>query len=126
MDLLARHQFNQIGTLRETPSGTFKVVEYFNLYFTTYPKERAAAFCSMEGCDRGLYKSISEFYSCISKLNILQATNGLPDEYGPKALAEYEVLTRMASKFVVPEFDHGPFVIGHNDLTVQNILVLRL
>jgi hypothetical protein len=29
----------------------------------------------------------------------------------------------MAAEFVVPEFETGPFVIGHNDLSVENILV---
>jgi hypothetical protein len=96
------------------------VVEYFDPYFTGYPEERAVVFSR---CDRGPYKSISEFYSCISKLNILQTINSPPDEYTPGILADYEALAEIGSKFVIPEFDNGPFVIGHTDLTFQNILV---
>jgi len=102
------------------------VVEYFDPYFTAYPEERAAAFRAMKSSDRGPYSSITEFYASISKLNISQTANGPEDEQRSNDLADYETLARMAVKFVLPEFDRGPFVIGHNDLTVQNILVCTL
>lgn len=39
------------------------------------------------------------------------------------ALAEYELLAELSDKAIVEEFEAGPFVINHNGLTVQNILV---
>jgi len=121
--MTARHQFNRIGALRETPTGEFTVVEYSDPFFTAYPEDRASAFARLP--IRGPYESISEFYSCISKLNLSQASSGPVDEYGPRAIADYEALANMASEFVLPEFEAGPFVIGHNDLSVENILVLQ-
>ncbi len=114
---------HRIGALRETPPGTF-TVKYFDPCFTAYPEERAAAFSRMMGRSRGPYESISEFYACISQLNISQGGQRAADEYGPEALADCETLAEMASQIVVPEFENGPFVIGHNNLTMQNILVL--
>ena len=39
------------------------------------------------------------------------------------AIAEYELLAELSDKVIVEEFETGPFVINHNDLTIQNILV---
>lgn len=38
-------------------------------------------------------------------------------------VAEYELLTELSDNIIVEEFRSRPFVINHNDLTVQTILV---
>ena len=42
--------------------------------------------------------------------------NTPPDENTPETIADYKLLPEIASKIVIPEFDNGPFVIGHNGL----------
>lgn len=38
-------------------------------------------------------------------------------------VADYELLAELLDNFVIKDLANGPFVINHNDLTVQNILV---
>lgn len=50
-----------------------------------------------------------------------------PEEEGDRdvTVAEYELLAELSDKIIIKEFESGPFVINHNDLTVQNILVRK-
>lgn len=50
-----------------------------------------------------------------------------PEEEGDRdvTVAEYELLAELADKIIIKEFESGPFIINHNDLTVQNILVRK-
>ena len=52
------------------------------------------------------------------------STLKVPDEDDKDvAVAEYELLMELSGNIIIEEFERGPFVINHNDLTVQNILV---
>jgi hypothetical protein len=64
--------------------------------------------------------------TAISRLNRKFAIED-PEEEGDRdeSVAEYELLAEMAPKIVVKGFENGPFVINHNDLTLQNILVRK-
>jgi hypothetical protein len=114
---------DRIGSLREDSEGNFFVAEYVDPNWTAYPEERAAAYQKLDLRDRGPYPTISDFYAAISRLNRKYALEDPDDEDKDETIAEYEVLAEMTSKMVIDEFENGPFVPLHNDLTTQNILV---
>jgi hypothetical protein len=124
---LASLKFDKIGTLREDPDGDFFVAEYSDMY-TAYPEERASAYNKLRKNKKGPFSSISEFYDAMSDLNDLSVQEdpkSHDEEETDKELEvlQYKQLREMASNFIVDSFNNGPFVINHDDLTIQNILV---
>jgi hypothetical protein len=73
---------------------------------------------------RGPFSSVSAWYNAMAELNRKFAL-GDPEEEGSKeeTVVDYELLAELVDSFVIQDFASGPFVINHNDLTVQNILV---
>ena len=132
---LATLKFDKIGALREDSNGGFFVAAYSDSA-TAFPKERVSAYNKLTKHKQGPFSSISEFYEAMSDLNDLYAneefkswnedeTNGEDeDEIDKEVLAlEYRQLRKMAPAFTVDAFQNGPFVINHDDLSPQNILV---
>lgn len=82
------------------------------------------AYKKLEARHKGPFSTTLEWYQAMAELN---RTVGIedPEEQGDRAeiVAEYELLAELAEHFVIREFSQGPFVLNHNDLTVQNILV---
>lgn len=109
--------------MHEDEDGTFTVEEYFDPIWIGCSSERAKVFKSLRKCDRGPYDSITAYYLGIAELNYQQALAGPPEVYGPEGVDLYETLADMTLCIALPEFEKGPFVIAHNDLTLQNILV---
>ncbi|CRG89677.1 hypothetical protein PISL3812_06716 [Talaromyces islandicus] len=87
-------KFDKIGCLREDSKGKFFVGAYYETNATAYPQHKAYALGDLE-----------------------------EDGDREETVADYELLAELAGHFVIPEFKDGPFVINHNDLTIQNILV---
>ncbi|KAH8704834.1 hypothetical protein BGW36DRAFT_421425 [Talaromyces proteolyticus] len=121
---LASLKFDKIGSLRENPDGEFFVAPYTETNATAYPQYKAIAYNKLSPQHKGPFSSVLEWYNAIAELNRKYAL-GDPDEEEDRdeTVADYELLAELAEHFVVPEFANGPFVINHNDLTIQNILV---
>lgn len=66
---------------------------------------------------KGPFTSVSDWYNAIRSWteSLLRCL--------PKTVADYEILAKLSDNIIVEGFRSGPFVINHNDLTVQNILV---
>jgi aminoglycoside phosphotransferase (APT) family kinase protein len=45
------------------------------------------------------------------------------EESRVERIEDFETLEAMIPKFQLNDYENGPFVLTHNDLTVQNILV---
>ncbi|RJE18528.1 hypothetical protein PHISCL_09132 [Aspergillus sclerotialis] len=114
----------QLGTLREDSNGSFFVGPYVDSSGTAYPKQRAAAYKALSARYKGPFPSVSDWYDAMAELNRKFSLED-PEEEGDRdvTVAEYELLAELSDKIIVDEFKSGPFVINHNDLTVQNILV---
>lgn len=72
---------------------------------------------------RGPFHSNSEWYRAITQLNRQFSLTDPEEEARAEAVGDYELLSEFSDRAVLKEYDNGPFVIHHNDLTVQNILV---
>lgn len=116
--------FDKIGSLREDSNGDFFIGPYIDPNATAYPDYRAAAYNELSPGFKGPFTSISDWYNAMTELNRKSALNVLEDE-GEKdeILADYEILAEFADVIAIEEFRNGPFVVNHNDLTIQNILV---
>lgn len=121
---LASLKFSEIGSLREDLKGNFFVGSYVDPSGTAYPKHRAAVYEALNPRYKGPFSSVSDWYNAMAELNRNFALKD-PDleEERDAMLADYELLAELSHKIIVEEFRNGPFVINHNDLTVQNILV---
>lgn len=73
---------------------------------------------------KGPFSSVSDWYNAMAELNRKSALQD-PEEGSDRdiTVAEYELLTELSDNIIVEEFRSRPFVINHNDLTVQTILV---
>ncbi|KAM5443291.1 hypothetical protein MferCBS31731_001612 [Microsporum ferrugineum] len=121
---LASLKFDKIGSLREGPEGNFAIGPYIDPNSTACPQPRATAYSSLSDAHKGPFPSIHEWYEAMAQLNRRASLDSLEsEEDGDETVADYEILANLSNKIVVKEFDNGPFVINHNDLTVQNILV---
>lgn len=117
-------KFSKIGSLREDPKGNFFVGPYVDPSGTAYPKHRAAVYEALNPRYKGPFSSVSDWYNAMAELNRNFALKDPELESDREAtLADYELLAELSGKIVVEEYRNGPFVINHNDLTVQNILV---
>jgi len=115
--------FDKIGTLKRDSQGNFHVGPYVDPNGTAYPRVKASIYRSMDAKYHGPFCTISDFYRGMSQLNIRYALEDPEEEDRDVAVAEYKLLQEMSPKFIIEAFDKGPFVINHNDLTIQNILV---
>ena len=81
-------------------------------------------YSSLEPHHRGPFSSTLDWYHSMTELNRKFAL-GDPEEEGDReeTVADYELLAELMDTFVIKNLANGPFVINHNDLTVQNILV---
>ncbi|EEP81332.1 predicted protein [Uncinocarpus reesii 1704] len=120
---LASFKFSQIGSLREDPEGNFVVGPYIDPNSTAYPQHRATAYKSLDCLHKGPFSSVQEWYSAMAQLNRKASLDDLDEEDGDEVVADYEILASFTHKVLVKEYENGPFVLNHNDLTVQNILV---
>ncbi|MCJ1263046.1 hypothetical protein MMC22_002916 [Lobaria immixta] len=126
---LATLKFDKIGSLREDSKGGFFIAAFANTS-TLYSERRASAYDKLFKDKQGPFSSVSDFYEAMSDLNDLYACEDpeSEDEEEEETDKEIEVsqfkqLRGMAPTFIVHDFDNGPFVIHHDDLTLQNILV---
>ncbi|KAI9824658.1 MAG: hypothetical protein M1826_007297 [Phylliscum demangeonii] len=125
---LATLKFDKIGTLREDADGRFFIAAFADTS-TAYPKQRASAYSKLAKAKQGPFSSISDFYEAMSDLNDIfvdeDAESEDEEEMTDKELArlQYQQLRGMAPKFILDDFQNGPFVINHDDLTGPNILV---
>ncbi|WEW61271.1 hypothetical protein PRK78_006761 [Emydomyces testavorans] len=121
---LASLKFDKIGSLQENPEGNFFIGPYIDPSSTAYPKHRAKTYQSLIPEHKGPFSSISSWDNAMAELNRQTALGDPEDEeYRAETVADYEILAEFSDRIVVKEFSHGPFVINHSDLTVQNILV---
>lgn len=125
--MIASLTFDKIGSLREDSNGNFFVGPYIDSMATAYPKHKGAVYNGLDSCNKGPFTSVSDWYRAMALLNRKFALEDPEEDEEDRAatVGNYELLAEFADKIVIEEFDHGPFVINHNDLTVQNILVGR-
>jgi len=81
------------------------------------------AFKSLESSYRGPFSTVSEFYHASCLLGKAHARTDPKEESPEQAIEDFETLNKMIPKLRIDEYENGPFVLFHNDLTVQNILV---
>lgn len=66
------------------------------------------------------------WYNATTELNQTCALQDSEEEdERDRTVTEYELLAELSDKIIAKEFRSGPFVIDHNDLMVQNILVRK-
>jgi hypothetical protein len=122
--LLASLKFDKIGCLREDSNGNFFIGAYTETHATAYPQHKAVAYSQLDVHHQGPFSPATDWYSAMAELNRKYAVGDPEEEVDrDKTVADYELFAELADHFVIPEFKDGPFVINHNDLTVQNILV---
>lgn len=66
---------------------------------------------------------MTSFYHAQCLLGKKHAQSNPEEEDLDETLEDFETLDAMIPKFRIDEYENGPFVVAHNDLTVQNILV---
>lgn len=120
----ASFKFDKIGSLGEDSDGEFFVGPYVDIMNTASQKQRTETFESLSPHHKGPFSSASGWYAGMLELNRKSAIDD-PDEEEDKDanVAQFEVLAELSADVIVEKFNEGPFVINHNDLTVQNILV---
>jgi hypothetical protein len=116
-------KFDKIGCLREDPDGGFFVAPYTETNATAFPQYKTITYNKLSPQQKGPFTSISGWYNSMAELNRKFALGDPEEEDRDETVADYELLAELAEHFVIPEFEHGPFVLNHNDLTIQNILV---
>ena len=115
-----------MGSLREDPNGNFFVGPYVDQNGTAYPKHRAAVYNTLSNCYKGPFSSVSDWYNAMAELNRKFALEDPEEEFDRDVtVAEYELLAELSENIIIEKFQDGPFVINHNDLTVQNMLVRK-
>ena len=80
-------------------------------------------FKSLESCDRGPFSTVTSFYHAQCVLGKEHAQINPEEEDIGETVEDFETLDVMIPKFRINDYENGPFVVAHNDLTVQNILV---
>ena len=65
------------------------------------------------------------WYNATTELNQMCALQNSEEDERDITVTEYELLAQLSDKIIAKEFRSGPFVIDHNDLMVQNILVRK-
>ena len=124
---LASFKFNGIGSLQEDSNGDFFVAPFVDFTGTAFPKHRVVIYnVKLDLSQRGPFHSTSEWYRAIAQLNRQLSLTDPEEEARAEAVGDYELLSEFSDHVVLKEYDHGPFVIHHNDLTVQNILVSNI
>ncbi|KAK2754782.1 hypothetical protein FQN54_006675 [Arachnomyces sp. PD_36] len=114
----------QLGSLREDSDGNFFVGPFVDSTGTAHPQCKAEMYQSLKPQHRGPYKSTSAWYRGMASLNRRYAlVDPDEDDTRDETVAQYEILTELAPRIISKTFNKGPFVIHHNDLTTQNILV---
>ena len=100
-------------------SGIFIVAEYFDAG-TLFPQERGDIYEASPF--KGPFNTVSEFHSVLLSLNHDYALVDTEDENGEFLLSVGQC--RLAEpKISLPQYESGPFVINHDDLSSSNILV---
>jgi hypothetical protein len=109
--------------LREDSRGGFLVTEYADPSTTAFPEERARAFQNLDARYRGPFSTVSEFYQARCVHGKAHARLDPDEEHLDDTLEDFDTLDAMIPKIQMDEYERGPFVLFHDDLTVQNILV---
>lgn len=119
---VAAFKFDKIGSIREHPgvsSGPFYVNEYYDGGLS-YPIRRAKVY---EQCpSQGPFNIVAEYHSSdLLDLNDRCAQEDKDDDGSyTTAVANCRFLHSTLS---LPEYETSPFVLNHNDLSANNILV---
>ncbi|KAF8963627.1 hypothetical protein BDZ97DRAFT_985523 [Flammula alnicola] len=118
---LASLQFDKIGNLQEQPvgSGAFCVSEYFDAGIL-FPPERGQIYDASSS--KGPFSTVSEYHSAILSLNENFAAVDEEDEDGDY-LCSVQQCHLIQPKISLPQYEKGPFVLNHDDLSSSNILV---
>jgi len=118
---VASLQFDKIGSLREQPagSGSFCIGEYFDAGIV-YPQERGEIYDASSF--KGPFSTVSEYHSAILSLNENYAVVDKEDEDGDY-LRSVQQCRLLQPKMSLPQYENGPFVVHHDDLSSSNLLV---
>ena len=114
-------QFDEIGTLQEQPvgSGTFSITEYLDSGIV-YSEERGKIFEASS--IKGPFSTVSEYHSALLSLNHNFALVNPEDEDGDY-LRSVRQCHLLQPKLSLQQYENGPFVVNHDDLSSSNILV---
>ncbi|RMZ78522.1 hypothetical protein DV737_g3799, partial [Chaetothyriales sp. CBS 132003] len=116
--MVASLTFDKIGSLREDSRGGFLVTEYIDPNTTAFPEERARAFQNLDAKYRGPFSTVSEFYHARCVYGKAYAWIGPEEENLDDTLEDFETLDAIIPKFQMDKYEHGPFVLFHDFLTV--------
>lgn len=119
---LASLKFDKIGSLREDANGNFFVGPYNETNVTAHQQNKAVAYNQLEPHHQGPFSSIPDWYNAMAEFNRKYAVVAMVQNR-EELVADYELLAELADHFVIPEFKDGPFVIDHNNLSIDNIFV---
>jgi len=116
-------QFDKIGCLQEQPgSGAFCVGEYFDTGIL-FPEARGQIY-EASSC-KGPFSTVSEFHSALLSLNENFAAVDEEDDDGAY-LRSVQQCRLIQPKVSPPQYEKGPFVLNHDDLSSANVLVRSL
>jgi hypothetical protein len=100
-------------------SGTFIVAAYHDAGIL-FPQERGEIYEASPF--KGPFSTVSEFHSVLLSLNHDYVLVNTEDENGEFLLSVGQC--RLAQpKISLPQYENGPFVVNHDDLSSSNILV---
>ena len=119
--LLKHFRFDKICCLQEQPvgSGAFCVGEYFDAGIL-FPEARGQIY-EASSC-KGPFSTVSEFHSTLLSLNENFAT--VDEEVDDGAyLRSVQQCRLIQPKVSLSQYERGPFVLNHNDLSSANVLV---
>ncbi|KAF8523919.1 hypothetical protein BU17DRAFT_43392 [Hysterangium stoloniferum] len=121
---LASHPFDKIGSIQERPlfSRNFVVEEYVTPTLVS-SEARQRVWNALPLSLKGPYTRASSFYSAIMDFNETVGLHYASAESDSGYLSSVRQCRRVADLLALPEFETGPFVIEHDDLSSANILV---
>ena len=117
-------QFDKIGCLQEQPvgSGAFCVGEYFDAGIL-FPQARGQIY-EASSC-KGPFSTISEFHSALFSLNENFAAVDEEDD-DDAYLRSVQQCRLIQPKVSLPQYESGPFILNHDNLSSANFLVCSL
>ncbi|KAF8529619.1 hypothetical protein BU17DRAFT_36643 [Hysterangium stoloniferum] len=121
---LASHPFDKIGSIQERPlfSRNFVIEEYVTPTLVS-SEARQRVWNALPLPLKGPYTRASSFYSAIMDFNETVGLHYASADSDSKYLSSVRQCRQVADLLALPEFETGPFVIEHDDLSSANILV---
>ena len=116
-------RFDKIGSLQENPvgSGNFEVGEYYNAAIL-YPQARGQIYEA--SLSKGPFSTTSDFQAALMSLNEKYAgIDGIDEDREYLRSVQQTRLLCLRPEISPPQYENGPFVLGHDDLSSSDILV---